>query len=276
MRVKLTELFNCEVKDLMFNELFLIINLMVTAEKSISLLKAKNVFAYYESNKDGKIHELKEQQSVGMEQHPMLKSGFEANLNIIETFEHEDLPTRYLGLVICMANLESPELRNEFDGLEKLKNYLSFYAIRHTTSKKIIKSVAIVLYQYFNNYHSTKKHLKEHIGELIDLFFETKKPYSNFKDFEKKYFFLESHILDFPIFGCDYNKHLKHEKFLQKKLAIIINESNPLEQKFKDLLNDEKIIKAVSLDTVKIYLDISYFKNFGNFPKNNYSFTSQK
>ena len=139
---------------------------------------------------------------------------------------------------------------------ERLSN---FFGIGHATKSQILKSVAIQLYEIYKDDFINFTELTNLIGEIIDIHFETSKPYRNFINFKKEKRFVKNVIDTFVVFDIDDKQNNS------QKSTILEFYENDFIEAFPEL-NDESINEQVLLfldNPVKFYITMKNLKSFG-------------
>lgn len=254
-----------------FPKLTIALNILQTAKNAIETLKTidkdNKKLAYYESNKnaslDDLIQKLENKLNAKDEDELITKSSIkEVNFKIALSMLKKNDSTlyNYYLLIFNLFEINKDFLDNdELQGYDTLNKLSNFFAVGHATQGQIFKSVAIQLYELYKNNTSNISELTNLIGEIIDIYFDTKQPYKNFTNFKTERRYLKNVIHDFNVFDIS-------DDMNDKQHDIILNFfENTLVKEMPKFDNDDfKLNLSILLENpVTFYIDITNLKSFG-------------
>ena len=229
-----------------FPEIATLSNILLHAINAIEILesitKENKKLAYYESNKNASLDDLIEHyenklNEKGENELITESSKKEVNLKKLLTELKIDNATIYNYYLVYLNIFgEQLELNEELKDLEILYLLSNFFGIGHSTKSQIIKSVALQIYELYKDDSSNLTTLTKDIGELIDSYFETNTPYTNFKNFNKKKPYIKNVVGDFVVF--DINDKKNEEQELLIKTFFENNSLDEIKMIDKNELND--------------------------------------
>ncbi len=252
-----------------------VFNIIELAKDAIKALenvdKDNKSIAYYENSKSSSIDNLineytKELNSNNYKKRYLKQSINEIKLKRILTRmknkNHRLFFNFYLTIfsIYPIKYLKMP--KEDQDIFNLIKDFIDFLSLGYATKKQIHKSVAIQIYYLYKNKFNNEKDLFDLIGNLIDLCFQTDKPYKNFNHIDKEPY-IKNLVLKFPVFECNSFYTLKQQEKVRK---IFMHKTIFALPKFFPHFLKQYFVNKFIQKPIKFYQDNTFITFFGIFP----------
>lgn len=203
-------------------------------QKQREIDKENKKIAYYEAGKKASLDNLinhynQKLEAKGEDKISTLPAKREIQLKryLAKLKKYDSLFLNFYLMLYSIYPLEKSSLKkDELKYWELFLDLKNFYMVGHATTSQVHKSIAIQIFNLYKKHINEKKLpntttveiLKSNIGHLIDLTFQTDKPYKNFNNFEQVAY-VKNVVHQFPIFEC--NQTLSEKQIRRFKFYMI-------------------------------------------------------
>jgi len=264
---------NTESAEKILPKFSLVLQILLDAQTAITKLKfihkSDKKIAYYESSKNSSLDKLiqhftKKLNLKGEDiiSFPLARNEVKLKRFITRLKKRHPLIINFYLALSKMYDFNKINISREDKHLIKgITQMLEFFTLGHATEQQIHKSVAIQIYFIYKD-KFTHTNLTTIIGNIIDIFFETESPYSNFESFNQKEAYIKNRVDNFILFDLD--DTLKAEQTTKIKYIF---EKNILEQNIFYRLPFIKNITQQMINNPLYYiLYMEQIKTFGFTP----------
>jgi len=259
-------------KQYCYQKIRYIFNIIELAKDSLDSLakvnKDNKAVAYYENTKNSSIDDLLEEFQKELEAKGHKKKYLKQSINETRLKKllvrmkkpNSRLFFNFYLTIFSFYSLEDIKVSNkDEDAFELTKDMLNFLSLGHATPSQIQKSVAIQIYYLYKDKIDRTK-LLETIGELIDLCFQTKEPYTNFNNIDQEPY-IKNLVDKFPIFECNNDLAFKQ----QTKTKKIFIYKSPYLPSFFPLFFKKYFINKIITKPLPYYQKNAFLIFFGLF-----------
>lgn len=205
-----------------------VLQIIELAKSGITALENTNKedsISYYEEGKNSTVNKLLEEFTKELEENSKKKKKY-LKTSINETKlkrllirmkkTNTKLFFNFYLTIFTFYPLENLKVKKkDEDAFELTKSMLEFLSLGHATPGQIHKSVAIQIYYLYKEKDIGTSELKDIIGDLISMCFQTEMPYQNFNNIDQDPY-IKNLIGKFPVFECNNDESLKQHNKVKK------------------------------------------------------------